>query len=556
MKFSRCIPLLFALVQARDVVHNWEITYITTNRGLDQPPKRGVGVNNRLPLPVVEAEIGDTLVLNVYNSLDTPTTLHSHGIFQYGTNYYDGVPMVNGCPIAPGSNFTYRIPLQQSGTYWIHGHTADQNYDGLQTPLIIYDRNDPYPADGEYLFAVEDWWPINIHETLEILQEPGGLGSPFIYPPQTLINGEYGGLTKPITFEPGMTYRIRLVSMMHLPLWEFALDDHELYIIEVDGVLTKPKPVDVVRLAPAQRVSVLVKAKESVERNYQYHITVLQDYVPPIEGVFPAQFDGNVTYHPDAYTEIVDIIPSEPFDDLSIESLDYQPMFNAERSIFLNLTYGFTKDDIPAETINLISYRDPLVPTLFSAMTTQERAINPITYGPQTNTHVLRLNEEVEVLFWSPTQLPHPMHLHGHTFQVIERGYISDTTGEMRQRVPSEGFSPLMRDTVHVQQGQYVIVRFRANNPGVWNMHCHFSWHLGLGFNMLLVVGPYEIQRSIRPPQEMYDQCRIQGIGTFGNAAGHNSFNYDGAPQLPYFRAELPKIAQAIKPIAEAIIDG
>ncbi|KAJ2180259.1 ferroxidase fet3, partial [Coemansia sp. RSA 551] len=116
MRFIKYIPLLVSLVQAKHVVQDWDITYVTTNRGLNQPPRRGVGVNNKLPIPVVRAELGDTLILNVRNSLDVPTSVHAHGILQHGTNYYDGVPMVNGCGIAPGSNFTYEIPLQQSGT--------------------------------------------------------------------------------------------------------------------------------------------------------------------------------------------------------------------------------------------------------------------------------------------------------------------------------------------------------------------------------------------------------------------------------------------------------
>ncbi|KAJ2080381.1 ferroxidase fet3 [Coemansia sp. RSA 988] len=547
MRFVKALPFLFALVQARLVVENWDITYVTTNRGLDQPAKRGIGVNNQLPLPVVEAEIGDTLVLNVRNSLDKPTSLHAHGILQRGTNYYDGVPMVNSCPIAPGSNFTYEILLEQSGTYWIHGHASDQNFDGLRTPLIVYDRNDPYPADQEYLFAVEDWWPITIDESLELLRKPGGLGTPFVYPPQTLINGEFGKLTKPLYFEPGKTYRIRLVSMMSLPMWEFAIDSHELYIVEVDGVLTKPKAVDVVRMAPAQRVSVIVKPKESVAANYQYHITVLDDYVLPIPGVYPAQFDGKVTYSPDAPTDIVETIPSERFDDLSLESLDREPLLFADRSIFLNLTYGFTADEVPSETINLISYRDSPVPAIFSALTTGERAINPVTYGPQTNTEVAKYNEVIELLFWSPTELAHPMHLHGHVFQVIETGYTNDTTGWSRRRVPSSGFSPLKRDSVHVPQGQYVIVRFRASNLGIWNLHCHIDWHLGLGFNMLFVVGPREMQESIRVPESVVEQCRIQDIMTSGNAAGHDTYNYSGAPDLPNLQAALPPPLAALR---------
>ncbi|KAJ2800573.1 ferroxidase fet3 [Coemansia guatemalensis] len=540
MRLSTGLLLLFPLVEAKRVVENWDITYVTTNRGLDQPPKRGIGVNGQLPLPVIEAEIGDTLVLNVHNSLDKPTSLHAHGILQYETNYYDGVAMVNSCPIAPGTNFTYEIPLKQSGTYWVHGHTSEENYEGLRAPLVVYDRNDPYPVSKSYLFAVEDWWPLNIGDTLKMMQTPGRRESPFSHPPQTLINGAFGKLTKPIYFEPDQTYRIRLLSMASLPLWEFTMDGHELYIIEVDGVLTKPKLVNVVRMAPAQRVSVLVKAKSSTRVNYQYHINVLKEGVPFISDVFPAQFDGSVIYDPNARISIANSIPSAPLDELSIESLEYEPPLIPDRALFLNLTYGYSEEKVHYQSINLITYQSSLVPSIFSALTTGDRAINPITYGPQTNTHVIKHDEVVELLLWSSTEQSHPIHLHGHVFQIIETGSTNDLTGESRRTVPQSYFSPLKRDTVHIYPGHYAVVRFRANNPGVWNLHCHFDWHMGMGFNKLFVVAPEEMQKNMVIPPSVVEQCHIQGIQTWGNAAGHNTYNYRGAPELPYLTAKNP----------------
>ncbi|KAJ2784910.1 ferroxidase fet3 [Coemansia javaensis] len=545
MRFAGCALLLAALAQARDVTEDWDITYVTTNRGLDQTPKRGIGVNGAFPLPVVEAEIGDTLVLNVHNSLDVPTSLHAHGLHQRGTNYYDGVQFTTECGIAPGANFTYRIPLEQSGTYWIHGHTMEQNYDGLRTPLVIRDPKDPYPADAdEYLFAVEDWWPITIEETIDILHIPGNPVLPFETPPGTLINGGPGNRTGPIRFEPGKTHRIRLVSMMSLPLWEFAIDDHQLQIIEVDGAATKPKVVDVVRMAPGQRVSVLVTAKASAAENYQYHITVLQEYVPAIPGVYPAQFDGSVVYSPNAPMHVAAAIPTGPLSELDMESLDYEPAMVPDRALFVNITAGYSPAAVLDESLSLITYRNPLVPSVFSALTTGERAINPVTYGPQTNAHVVKYGEVVEVLLWSPAEFPHPMHLHGYSFQIVETGRVNDTTGEHTRRVPAQNFSPLKRDTVLVPTGEYVVVRFRADNPGAWIMHCHFDWHMALGMNMLFVVAPREMQRTLRVPPEVGEQCRRQGIKTSGNAAGNNGYDYRPAPELPELLANSPGLTK------------
>ncbi|KAJ2315346.1 ferroxidase fet3 [Coemansia sp. RSA 2705] len=527
--------LLYAAVavHAKTVVQNWEITYVTTNRGLNMDAKRGVGVNGKFPLPVVEAELGDTLVLNVRNSLDTPTSLHSHGIFQKSTNYYDGVHMVTECGIAPGSNFTYEIPLEQSGTYWIHGHTSEQNYDGLQTPLIIYDPNDPYPADCEYLFAFEDWSPKTAEEIYPLLTEPNPPFRLFDYPPNALINGLNANLTGPIAFEAGKTYRIRLVSMSSFPLFEFTIDDHELQIIEVDGVLTKPYTTNVVRLASAERVSVLVTAKNSTALNYQYHVTMFGDFLPEIAGIFPSTYNGSVVYNSDSPYYVAESIATGFLDELAIESLDNEPLLPVDHSLYLNATSGFMEDGSTFESFNQITYKSPLVPSLLSALTTGDMAYNPITYGPDTNALVVNLDEVIELLLWSPTNLPHPIHLHGHVFQIVEKGFTNDTTGQYRNRVP-EGNAPLKRDTLFIPGEEYAIVRFRANNFGCHIIHCHISSHFMMGLNMLFVVAPDLIQKNVQVPDAVLEQCRLQGIPVSGNAATNNGFNFDAAPNEPF----------------------
>ncbi|KAJ1728911.1 ferroxidase fet3 [Coemansia biformis] len=542
MHISSVLLLAAGFAHARRVVQNWDITYVTTNRGLPQPAKRGVGVNGAFPLPVVEAELGDTLVLNVHNSLDQPTSLHAHGIFQRGTNYYDGVPLVTECGIAPGSNFSYEIPLKQAGTYWIHGHSREQNYDGLRTPLVIRDPKDSRRTDGEFLFAVEDWWPNTFQEVYPILTAANPTVSLFANPPHALINGVNANNTQSLQFTPGKTYRIRLVSMMSLPLWEFTIDGHEMQIVEVDGVRTKPSTVNVVRMSPAQRISVLVTAKESTSMNYQYHVTMFGDYLPAIAGVFPSVYNGTVVYSQGAPTFVPTEIATGFLDEIGMQSREYTPALVPDRSIYLNTTVGFMADGSTFESFNLVTYRDPLVPSVFSALTTGDMAINPITYGPQTNAHVFKYKEVIEMLLWNADTLPHVMHLHGHTFQIIERGFTNDTTGVLRNRVAQTGYSPLQRDTVFVPKKEYAVVRFRADNPGVWLMHCHFDWHMGMGMNMLFVEAPEMMPQVLKVPSRIADQCSAQGIPMQGNAAGNNAYNVSAAPNLPFLIANTTRV--------------
>jgi FtsP/CotA-like multicopper oxidase with cupredoxin domain len=78
-----------------------------------------------------------------------------------------------------------------------------------------------------------------------------------------------------------------------------------------------------------------------------------------------------------------------------------------------------------------------------------------------------RFNSRALLLFVNQTPMPHPMHLHGHDFQVIE---IND-----------QRFSGAVRDTVLVPPGHRVLVAFDANNPGLWALHCHLLYHQEAG---------------------------------------------------------------------------
>ncbi|CAM5204634.1 Multicopper oxidase MmcO [Castellaniella defragrans] len=63
--------------------------------------------------------------------------------------------------------------------------------------------------------------------------------------------------------------------------------------------------------------------------------------------------------------------------------------------------------------------------------------------------------------------MAHPMHLHGHAFQVVA--------------LNGKAFSGAMRDTVHVPPMSKVTIAFDADNPGQWLLHCHNLYHMAAG---------------------------------------------------------------------------
>lgn len=122
-----------------------------------------MSLNQQLPGPPINVCEGDRLIIDVKNSMEGHTlTIHWHGIFQNGTPYMDGVPMVTQCPIAPGTTFRYDFEVRQTGTHFYHAHTGIERINGLNgvfTIRTLNDQNaDAYDTDcSENTIFLLDW---------------------------------------------------------------------------------------------------------------------------------------------------------------------------------------------------------------------------------------------------------------------------------------------------------------------------------------------------------------------------------------------------------------
>ena len=95
-------------------------------------------------------------------------------------------------------------------------------------------------------------------------------------------------------------------------------------------------------------------------------------------------------------------------------------------------------------------------------------SINGVAWNPSVPPLPIANGERVELILVNQTGMPHPMHLHGHEFQVVE--------------IDGNRFSGAVRDTVLVPPGRRVVIAFDANNsPGTWAFHCHLLYHLDAG---------------------------------------------------------------------------
>lgn len=175
-------------------------------------------------------------------------------------------PFANRCSgIPPGESLTYNFTVQQNGTYWIHSHIMGQYPDGLRAPFIIRNPNETYKYDEDIIISVSDWYHKEMKDGIaDFMTYKNPTGAEPI-PQAALINDSQNGTIK---FVAGKTYRLRFVNMAAFAMFQIWIEGHEMRVIELDGVPTEEYTVPAIDLTTAQRVSVLVTAKNTTNQNF------------------------------------------------------------------------------------------------------------------------------------------------------------------------------------------------------------------------------------------------------------------------------------------------
>lgn len=126
-------------VPVTGVTRHYDFTIAQQDVSPDGVTRPGMVVNGAFPGPTIEANWGDWIEVVVHNNLPHEgTALHWHGLLQKETPWFDGVPSVGQCPIAPGSSFTYRFRADLYGSSFWHSHYSAQYADGIFGAMIIY----------------------------------------------------------------------------------------------------------------------------------------------------------------------------------------------------------------------------------------------------------------------------------------------------------------------------------------------------------------------------------------------------------------------------------
>ncbi|KAJ2666239.1 ferroxidase fet3 [Coemansia sp. RSA 1199] len=518
-----CAGILHAL--AVHVQVTWDIGYLNISRD-GFSTWQAIGANGKLPIPPIYVTQGDVLELTAINHLDKPVTLHTHGLFQRNSTYYDSAGMVTECGIPPGFQFTYIIETRdQSGTYWIHSHYGTEGIDGLRATLIIRDQDlqllNEY--DENVLLTLEDWGQAPLDSMVDMLKTTL-LVNLIPSHPTVLINGINANISQPIRFTPGRRYRLRVVSMSFTYWFKVRLPGHTMQAIEADGINSRSFAADGLDLCPGQRYSVIITAHKSIDYNYALNVTFYSDFIPRVSGLNPRYHKVPIVYRDNAPTKKFPVIEDHEVkwaDEYAMESRDEQMLLEpVDQHIVLNVKTLINKVGIPNCAFGDYAYDPVPVPPLLTALTTGDMALSPTVYAPQLNAIILQHNHVVELELRNPdTLMVHSYHCHGHAFQVVESGPVNANSLVPAKRF--RGQHPMRRDTITLAANRYVRVRIKADNPGVWYQHCHQEQHNYSGLAFTFIEAPDVMQRTLRIPSEMLELCRILGHPTQGNSAGN-----------------------------------
>lgn len=140
-----------------------------------------------------------------------------------------------------------------------------------------------------------------------------------------------------------------------------------------------------------------------------------------------------------------------------------------DRVVELDVIMDNLRDGKNYAFFNNITYTGPKVPSLYSALSAGDAAENPAVYGTYTHPFVLKKDEVVQIVVNNLDPGTHPFHLHGHNFQSIYRSNESAGTFE-DEKVPLSAFSqvPMRRDTLVLRPNGNMVIRFKADNPGLY----------------------------------------------------------------------------------------
>jgi blue copper oxidase len=406
---------------------------------IDGVQSNTLGYNGNYLGPVLRVHEGEKVKVKMKNDLDEATTLHWHGLRVDGE--MDGGPHSG---IKPGTVWEPEFTINQpAATLWYHPHmmekTAKQVYEGLAGLVYIEDDiSDQLAIPKDY--GVNDF-PLIIQDRK--LDASGNME----YDPgmNDVMMGTYGnaflvnGAIKPYLEVPKGIVRLRLLNGSNGRTYHFTLNNgEEFYQIASDGgFLEEPVKLTTLRLSPAERAEILVDFSKFKTGEKIMLVDASSDDQNELMELIVTDSESTIKAIP---TELAKISHYEPDDASKTRQFG---MAGVGATLTINdKTMDMTRID------EHVKWND----TEIWEVTNQRTGLKG--------------------------GMPHPFHLHGVQFQVLDRDGNPPPENEAG-----------WKDTILVQPGETVRIITKFENKGIFMYHCHILEHEDAG-----MMGQYEVK--------------------------------------------------------------
>jgi len=364
-----------------------------------------------------------------------------------------------------------------------------------------------------------------------------------------------------LTFTPRRKHKLILVNTSVDTIFVFSIDNHKFTIIEMDFVPIKPYVTGNLKIGIGQRYHIIVEGLAdpyTKERDGNYWMRTTPARYCNKFAYGPDEATGIIRYNSKMSTDVASISePDEP-DDLHCGDEDHKkliPWLGWRIGNPANIDPSIKLEDIPIQKRYLfevamqnssgepyrpddprlrwtvhtdpfrINFSDPTLLNLdkIDKLIKDQPYLDIVTYGEDVKdkwiwmvltASALPITGGRERSFFP---MAHPMHLHGHDFAIL---YQSEYPwyDDFNHTNPRTGFhrkftadklncqnpyincnNPARRDVVMLPAGGFVIMAFKADNPGAWIFHCHIAFHASSGLAMQILENKHLIPKTLDP---------------------------------------------------------
>jgi FtsP/CotA-like multicopper oxidase with cupredoxin domain len=313
-------------------------------------------------------------------------------------------------------------------------------------------------------------------------------------------------------------YRLRLINTGAFAEFQFSVDNHTLSVIEADSTLVQPVTVNRLPIHVAQRYSVILHTNQTATnywmRAWMNTFCFGDTNVPVLDpNVHALVSYTNTTYEP---TESVDWTTALELECRDLSITDLVPLVPEsapapDHAYTIEVTFQIGDYALDRAFINSTTWIPQTIPTLNQALSGLHA--NNATYNttglstafpPSQFIITAPESQVIDLLINSLDEGGHPFHLHGYSFWIMAAGSGGAFDWSTYADLPTA--NPMRRDTMTLDAYGWALIRFRADNPGIWAFHCHIAWHMEAGLLMQFQIRN-DLMREWTLPSDVAALC-------------------------------------------------